>query len=136
VTESALQALIVRWLDAALPTAALVHHSPNEGRRHVAFQKKLANLGTRWGWPDLELFAPPEAFLSADQWAPVFLEVKAAGGRMTENQEAVHRALRECRCQVATVRSLEDAESFLEGLLHLRTTGQANLLRQLGEVSA
>jgi hypothetical protein len=135
VTESAIQALIVRWLDAALPATALVHHSPNEGRRHVAFQKKLANLGTRWGWPDIELFAPPEAFLSATQWAPVFLEVKAPAGRMTANQQTVHQLLRECCCQVAVVRSIEDVEGFLSPLLRLRLTGRANLLRQLDEVS-
>jgi len=136
VTESAIQALIVRWLDAALPAGSILHHSPNEGQRHVNFKLKLGRAGTQWGWPDIELFAPPAAFISTTQWAPVFLEVKTAKGRMTENQKAVHQALRECCCQVATVRSIEDVESFLSPLLHLRTTGRANLLRQLCEASA
>ena len=55
MTEAKLQELIVEWLSAALPADSVFHHSPNEGKRHVAFKQKLATMGTRWGWPDLEL---------------------------------------------------------------------------------
>jgi hypothetical protein len=129
--EAAVQRLIVQWLEVALPEGAIVHHSPNEGRRHVAFQKKLANLGTRWGWPDLEMFIPPAGFHMAEQWAPVFLEVKTGKGRMTVSQQAVHRWLRSCKCQVAVVYSIADCESFLSPLLRLRLTGRASILAQL-----
>ena len=131
--ESQLQTLIVQWLDAALPADSIIHHSPNEGRRHVAFQKKLRGLGTRWGWPDLELFIPPAGFWTAEQWAPTFLEVKAGRGSLTENQRKMFRELRVCSCHVAEVRSIAQVEGFLAPMVRLATTGRASLIRQLAE---
>lgn len=129
-TEAAAQASIVSWLDAALPDGSLVHHSPNEGRRHINFRAKLARLGTRWGWPDLELFVPRDAFLASNA-SPIFLEVKAPGGRVTASQQAIHRSLRELQCHVATVKSIEDSMSFLTPLVRLHLDGRADVLRQL-----
>ena len=44
MTEDELQALVVQWLDAALPLGAVVHHSPNEGKRHVAYKMRLKTV--------------------------------------------------------------------------------------------
>ena len=131
--EAQLQTLIVQWLDAALPAKSVIHHSPNEGRRHVAFQKKLRGLGTRWGWPDLELFVPPDGFWEQDMWRPLFLEVKTGRGRLTDNQRQMFRELRVCSCHVAEVRSISNVEGFLAPMVRLATTGRASLIRQLAD---
>ena len=136
MTEAALQALIVRWLEVALPADSVFHHSPNEGRRHVAFKRKLAVMGTRWGWPDLEVFVPPSGFHVPEDWAPLFLEVKAKKGRTTENQREIHKQLKLCACRVAEVRSIEEVEAFLAPLVRLETRGRAGLIRQLEEAAA
>jgi hypothetical protein len=136
VTETALQALIVRWLEAALPVDSVWHHSPNEGRRHVAFKQRLSTAGTRWGWPDLEIFVPPAGFHVAAHWAPLFLEVKAKKGRTTENQRETQNQLQACACKVAEVRSIREVEAFLGPWVKLRVTGRAGLIRQLEEAAA
>lgn len=133
MTEAKLQSLIVQWLEAALPAGAVWHHSPNEGKRHVAFKQKLKVLGTRWGWPDLEIFVPPSSFHQPEEWAPLFLEVKIKKGRATENQRATQQQLQSCACRVAEVRSIEEVEAFLAPLIHLETRGRAGLIRQLQE---
>ena len=136
VTEAKLQALIVQWLEAALPVNSLWHHSPNEGRRHVAFKKKLAQMGTAWGWPDLELYVPPSGFHKPEDWAPLFLEIKAAKGKTTKNQRDIHKRLQRCACRVAEVRSIRETEAFLAPLVRLDTQGRAGLIRQLEEATA
>jgi hypothetical protein len=62
MTEDELQMHIVQWLDASLPMGSVVHHSPNEGRRHVAYKVRLKKLGMAAGWPDLRL-SHVEAYL-------------------------------------------------------------------------
>jgi len=136
VTEAKLQELIVEWLSAALPADSVFHHSPNEGRRHVAFKQKLKVMGTRWGWPDLEVYVPPSGFHTAQDWAPLFLEVKTPKGRTTENQREMQRQLQACACRVAEVRSIREVEAFLAPLVRLNVTGRAGLIRQLEEAAA
>jgi len=139
-TEATIQKRIVDWLALVLPQDSIIHHSPNEGIRHVSHKQKLRSLGTRWGWPDLEIFVPPSGFLTgADgyQYAPIFLEVKAKKGRINENQQEVHRALINCACHLATVHSIAEVESFLSTLLELNlSSGRAMLLRQLDAAAA
>jgi len=136
VTEAKLQELIVEWLSAALPADSVFHHSPNEGKRHVAFKQKLATMGTRWGWPDLEVFVPPSGFHVPEDWAPLFLEVKTSKGRATENQRKIQKRLKFCACRVAEVRSIREVEAFLAPLVRLETRGRAGLIRQLEEAAA
>ena len=49
MTEDELQIYIVQWLDASLPMGSVVHHSPNEGKRHVAYKVRLKKAG-HGGW--------------------------------------------------------------------------------------
>jgi len=136
VTEARLQELIVEWLSAALPADSVFHHSPNEGKRHVAFKQKLRTLGTQWGWPDLEVFVPPSGFHVPEDWAPLFIEVKARKGRATENQREMHKLLKFCACRVAEVRSIREVEAFLAPLVRLNVRGRAGLIKQLEEAAA
>lgn len=136
MTEAKLQQLIVQWLEAALPVDSLWHHSPNEGKRHVAFKQKLRNMGTQWGWPDIEVFVPPSGFHKPEDWSPLFLEVKVAKGRATKNQRDIQQRLQRCACRVAEVRSIRETEAFLAPMVRLDTQGRAGLIRQLEEATA
>ena len=64
-TEDELQKQVVEWLNVALPPGCVFHHSPNEGRRHVAFKRKLRQMGTQYGWPDLEIFVPGDQCMAS-----------------------------------------------------------------------
>ena len=136
LTEAKLQQLIVQWLEAALPVDSLWHHSPNEGKRHVAFKQKLRNMGTQWGWPDIEVFVPPSGFHKPEDWSPLFLEVKVAKGRATKNQRDIQQRLQRCACRYAEVRSIRETEAFLAPMVRLDTQGRAGLIRQLEEATA
>lgn len=119
-TEAALQIGIVRWLQDVLPDAAIVHHSPNEGRRKPHYGMKLKALGLHAGWPDLEIFVPEEEFVYPDQANAIFLEVKTPAGRVSEAQRACHSRLLACGVHLATVRGIDDVRAFLAGLVSLR----------------
>jgi len=139
-TEAAIQKRIVDWLALVLPQDSIIHHSPNEGIRHVSHKRKLRSLGTRWGWPDLEIFVPPKGFLTGEdgyQFAPIFLEVKAKKGRMNENQQEVHRALRNSAWNDASVHSIAEVQGFLSTRIELNIgNGIAMLLQQLDAAAA
>lgn len=136
LTETQLQLLIVRWLVAALPDETLIHHSPNEGKRHIRYTKRLIDMGMRPGWPDLELIVPPSAWVSVDQIAPIFLEVKTKTGRLTPAQSEVHKSLTRCAAHVGVVRSIADVTAILAPLVELKLKGTAQLVEQLEQAQA
>jgi hypothetical protein len=76
MTEDELQMHIVHWLDASLPMGSVVHHSPNEGRRHVAYKVRLKKLGMAAGWPDLEIFVPDTGWNDLAAKGPIMIELK------------------------------------------------------------
>ncbi len=110
---------ICQWLALALPPGSLVHHSPNEGRHHVAYRAKQKRLGVTAGWPDLEIFVPRSGWLEPDVWAPIFLEVKTAKGAISKNQRKCIDRLTLTGCYVYIVRSIDDARTMLAELLRL-----------------
>ena len=78
-TEDDLQKRVVEWLNVALPPGCVFHHSPNEGRRHVAFKRKLRQMGTQYGWPDLEVFVPGDQAVHGVSTS-IFIELKRLKG--------------------------------------------------------
>ena len=64
---------IVQWLDASLPMGSVVHHSPNEGRRHVAYKVRLKKLGMAAGWPDLEIYVPDAGWNYLSDKGPIMI---------------------------------------------------------------
>lgn len=89
-TEDQVHLRVIKWLYSVLPPDTLIHHSPNEGKRHINFKTKLKRMGTQSGWPDLELFLPDQAFLPPHRPRPIFLELKRTkGGRLSEAQIAL-----------------------------------------------
>ena len=105
--EGPLHRSILAWLQRVLPDA-LVHHSANEiGMKGGDVARQIAKAkwnGMMPGWPDLEV-------LTAQ--GPLFLEVKAPGGRTTEAQDAVHDKMRALGYRVAVVRGIDDTRAAL-----------------------
>ena len=106
MTEDEFQKIIALWLNAALPEKSLWHHSPNEGKRHVAYVKRLIDLGMKPGFPDIEIFVHKDFWWSGIA-TPIFIEVKAPGrGRLSDKQKIVQEQLLELGCAVTTVNKL------------------------------
>jgi len=106
--EGPIHKAILELLDLKLPPFSIYHHSPNEldmrgpeAARQIA---KARNLGTRKGWPDIEIIWQGQAF---------FIEVKAGNGPLSADQVACHQELMEAGAEVALVRSVDDAETAL-----------------------
>lgn len=106
--EGPIHRSIIQLLELCLPPDAVYHHSPNEldmagpeAARQIA---KARKLGTRAGWPDIEILHARRAY---------FLEVKADGGQ-SEAQKAVERDLWRAGASYAVVRSAAEAEAVLK----------------------
>jgi hypothetical protein len=85
MTEAQLQNLVADYLRVALPDGSIFHHSPNEGKSHVAHRVKLRKAGMCTGWPDLEIFCPGKP--------PVFIELKVGKNTITAAQNKTLQAL-------------------------------------------
>jgi len=121
MTEAEIHKGIVEWLALALPPGSVVHHSPNEGKHRVQYRVHQKRMGMQAGWPDLELFIPPEGFQNGmTLWMPIFLEVKTLKGRLSDNQKKIHARLKTSGCSVVVVRSIEETEEALKRLIKLR----------------
>jgi hypothetical protein len=136
MTEDQLQDYVVQWLDASLPVNSVLHHSPNEGTRHISYKRRLKKLGTKWGWPDLELFIDDAGWLDNVKRLPIFIELKRPkGGKVSDNQKTMHEELRLAGSHLVVAKRLQEVELFLSPLIKLRQTGQANLVKQICEAA-
>lgn len=118
-SEDIVHLRIARWLDIMLPPGSVWHHSPNEGNRHVAFKVKQKRMGTKAGWPDIEIFVPGDQTLCGISLS-IFIEVKGSKGKATANQIAIRDKLEEAGGIWQLCRSVEQVQDFLEGLIKLR----------------
>lgn len=119
VTEDELQRQVVSFLDYALPDGCVYHHSPNEGKRHVSYINRLKKMGTKYGWPDLELFCPGSCTVSGKNEA-IFIELKARRGYLNENQKIVRAQIEAAGFPWALCKSMEDVYLFLKPIVKLR----------------
>jgi hypothetical protein len=125
VTEDELQRQVVEWLYVALPPGCVVHHSPNEGTRHVAFKQKLKRSGTRFGWPDLEIFVPGDLAVDGASCS-IFIELKRPkGGSLSANQKQVRDDLLGAGCHWGLARSVDQVHEILQALVKLRVRNRA-----------
>lgn len=104
--ERQIHSAVVAYLAVALPADAILHHSPNEGKRGWNAQRDLKAHGTMKGWPDLEIFWQAKTY---------FIELKAPKKYPTAEQKACHHRLRDAGFAVLVCRSVADVELFLEG---------------------
>ena len=119
-SEEAIHIEIVDFLRVALPLGSVVHHSPNAGMHKIAYRMKQSRLGMIAGWPDLEIFVPLKDWTASSPWAAIFLEIKAAKGRLSDNQKNVHVLLRELGNHVCVVRSVKECAQELTAFVKLR----------------
>lgn len=119
-TEDQLQKRVVDWLRVALPPGCVFHHSPNEGRRHISFKRKLKAMGTQYGWPDLEIFVPGDQSKDGVSTS-VFIELKRPkGGKLNPNQEEMRARLLLAGCHWGLARSIEQVHEILDPIIKLR----------------
>ena len=132
--EDELHEHIVQWLEHALPMGSIVHHSPNEGRRHVAYKIRLKKLGTVSGWPDLELFVPDTGWHDLAAKGPIMIEIKRpTGGSVSAKQKDVHERLRCTGVYCFVAKRLHHVERYLQPLLKLRSNAAASAVKTLCE---
>ena len=118
-SEDDLQRQVILMLKNRLLSNTLYHHSPNEGMRKVQFKMKLKSMGTRFGWPDLEIFAPAHETITSKN-ETLFVELKLAKGKLSPNQVSIRDSLISAGFPWALCRSVEDVETFLAEHLKLR----------------
>ena len=122
VTEDELQRQVVDWLQFALPPGCVFHHSPNEGTRHVAFKQKLKRLGTRFGWPDLEIFVPGDQAHGGVSCA-IFIELKRPkGGSLSANQKQIRDELEKAGGHWYLARAVDQVAQALHMHVQLRAS--------------
>jgi hypothetical protein len=131
MTEDELHKIVSQWLGHALPAGSVFHHSPNEGKRHVAYNARLKALGMRSGWPDIEIFVRQQFFWDGVP-QPIFIELKAPKrGTLSANQKAVQEELKGCDCLVVTVNKLAKVRAFLSMHIELRDNPKTKWLEQI-----
>jgi hypothetical protein len=100
---------VLGYLRTVLPPHAIIHHAANElglsGPAAARAVAKAKHLGMMPGWPDLEVFVCGHP--------PMFFEVKADGGRLTDAQKEVADRLTGAGCNVAVVRGIADVRAAL-----------------------
>jgi hypothetical protein len=107
--EADLQASVMSYLAWALPADAIAHHSPGEGKRTKAARAKLKRDGYNRGWPDIEI-------IWRGQPHPIFVELKAPKGVVSDAQRDMHRRLTYIGCDVLLCRTPEGVECALREL--------------------
>ena len=119
MNEDQIHKQIRLMLDVALPSNCVVHHSPNEGVRHISLKKKLVALGPKPGWPDLEIFCPRTETLSGNAEA-LFIEIKTKKGRLSDNQKFIRDILVDAGFGWSLCRSWDDCLNFLKQFVRLK----------------
>jgi hypothetical protein len=134
--EDELHIWMIQWLEHALPHGSVVHHSPNEGRRHVNYKMKMKRMGTVSGWPDIELFVPDHGWKRVEDKGPIMIEVKRPkGGSVSPKQKDCHERLRDCGVYCLVAKRLHHIERYLEPLLKLREGEARCLVKRLCEAA-
>ena len=97
-TEDQIHQAVLLLLAYILPPSAVVHHSPNEGKRGRKAQGDLKKRGVVAGWPDLEICYAGRV---------LFIELKRPGEKASDNQEKVHARLSAAGFTVLTEHDVE-----------------------------
>ena len=106
-TEHAMQCAVIkacRYLEREHPEVKYLFSVPNGGHRHIAVAARLKAEGVRRGVPDLFLPLPIPG-RSAGLW----IEMKAPGGTVTQNQDDYLRFLAEVGFTTEVCYSAQDA---------------------------
>lgn len=104
-SEANIQRSIVHYLRTVLPNC-ITFAIPNGSQRTASGRPANAVAGLLPGVPDLCVLLP--------KGECVFFEVKAAKGRVSDNQLAIHMAMQPLDHRVAVVRSIEETRLALK----------------------
>lgn len=108
--EGPIHRQIVTYLRAVLPPECIIHHSANEGvrggKRGILDGAKRKAMGQVPGFPDIIV-------LPFSTIGPMFFEVKAPKGRVSDAQSDVLTRLDLLGYRHAVVRSVDDARRCL-----------------------
>jgi len=104
--EADLQKSCVKWFRHQYPNI-LLHHSPNEGKRSPQYMNWLKTLGTLPGCPDILIFE------ARGKWHGLAIEMKAPGGKLTDNQEWFIQKLQAAGWQCHECRGIEEFMSIV-----------------------
>jgi hypothetical protein len=109
--EAALQRSVIQHLRWGARGDTWWTHIPNGGRRSPTEAAIFKSLGVQAGSPDLLI-------IRAGQ--PLFMELKAAGRKLSQAQIECHAALQRAGAQIETVDNIDAALAFLRRLGVLR----------------
>ena len=110
-TEHAMQCAVIkacRYLERDHPEVKYLFAVPNGGARHPAVAAKLKAEGVRRGVPDLFLPLPIPG-----RYAGLWIEMKAHGGRITQNQDDYLRFLQEVGFMTKICYSAQEAVDMI-----------------------
>ena len=111
--EDSLQKTCVQWFSLMYrPYARLLHHSPNGGKRNAIEAAKFKAMGVRAGFPDLILC------VARGGYHGLFIELKTAKGRQTENQKYFQKALEAQGYKYEVVRSLDEFRQIITNYMN------------------
>lgn len=116
-SEYEIHCSIVAYLDVALPASSICHHSPNEGRHHIAYRKKQHRLGMKAGWPDLEVLIPRDNWHGNKLWGPIYFEIKSEKGKLSKNQKNIIKIISATGGYCFVVRSIDEVIACLTEIL-------------------
>jgi phage replication-related protein YjqB (UPF0714/DUF867 family) len=108
--ESSLQIACVKWFRLQYPNA-LLFSIPNGGNRSVITAVTLKREGATAGIPDIQIAVARHGYHG------LFIEMKAAKGRLSDNQKAVIPRLEAAGYKVAVCNSFEQFEQEVKGYL-------------------
>lgn len=101
--EGPIHRQILRYLRVSLPHGWVITHAANKPRSAQQGAREKA-MGATAGWPDLQILgAGPDG---PSSW---FMEIKAPGGRVSDDQREAHDALLDIGFPVRVIRSIDDA---------------------------
>ena len=104
MSENGLHLTVADYLNIALPRDCVWHHSPNEGLGTVAWYKKRAALGTRAGWPDIEIWWRGKAYA---------IELKWGKNKLSDNQKYCRDDILLAGCPFALCYDLDEVIAAL-----------------------
>ena len=100
--EDGLHFAVAQYLKLCLKRGVVWCHVPNGEKRDIRFAAKLKKMGTKAGWPDLQLFYEGKAY---------FIELKAQKGQLSQSQKQVIGSLRDQGFEVKICRSLDEVKA-------------------------
>jgi hypothetical protein len=124
LTELALHMHVAALLRRAAAPGVIWFHPANGEKRDKATAHKLQQMGVMPGVSDLVLMIPCDTFTKAGFVQPAFLELKAAGGRLTPEQRDFHDRASLIGCLVGVAYTPEAALDILKrwGAIRAGTT--------------